>query len=1086
MLFTDLVGSTELRARVGEESADRFRRTHDSLVIEAIEANGGRVVKSTGDGAMATFAGAADAVGAAIAVQRVMHDHNRRDPGTELLVRIGISAGDVTVEPDGDCFGLPVVEAQRLEGAAAPGQILCSSLVRGLARGRGAHTFRSVGELELKGLPEPVPADEVLWEPAPVDVARALPPVLVAGNDFAIAGRDGELATLQEAWQASSTGAGRLVLLGGEPGIGKTRLVRELALRVLDRGGLVLAGRSDDGLAAPYGPFVEALVWLTTLDGDAELGEYPTELVRIAPELARLAPKLSTVDFAASDGDAALTIKAIRSWLQATAAIQPTMLVLDDLHWADSASLQVLRALFDREPIPGLLVLGTYRDTELDRRHPLAGVLADLRRVECVTRLAVAGLDEEGVMAFLTGAAGHALDGPTALLASEVWAETAGNPFFVGEVLRHLVETGVIIEHEGTWSATAGVEDLGIPDGIREVVGRRLSTLADTTDQVLAAASVIGLEFDVPILAAAAGSSDDEILDALDEAQRSALVTEVRGETWRFAHAIVRDTLRSEIPNARRIRMHRTIATAIEARANGNTDAVATSLAYHWSEAATSDDALDAAIRWGRRAGDLALDRGATDDAVRSFERTLELFDPDQPADLQQGELWLRLARAHALTSGRAHRAPLFRAADIALDLDDHQLLTDALVVTNRAGVQTDEQLADPELVARLEQALDLIGTDEPVHRAKLLAAMAIELTYIGHGDRRAALCEEAIALAQATGEDDAVAAAALAYFIAMPQRLMRAEDLERAVADMDAQSTRLLRTRVDQRTVHLLAHVWHGGVLLGQPDLIRRSDHEMSALASSRPSHRVLWETSGRRVVGAIIRGDLDAAERELTNVFLVAKDPLEKAQAGGYFAQIAIERDLVAAVLPELEAAAEAMDSSFVDAWVAHTRALAGDHRGAEQALDAVLHVGIDKVADDPGWNPAMALLIETSILVGRTEVPVPLAGALERWPLPHFYNGAWYFGATARLRGNVAHLAGNDDEAIALYEQAITDHDALGAVPWLAETRLDQAQLCLDRGEPERAAAYARAALDDIGDLPLTRRKNRALKFLEQSQH
>jgi hypothetical protein len=416
-----------------------------------------------------------------------------------------------------------------------------------LARGRGDHRFRSVGELELKGLPDPVPTDEVQWEPAPVDAARALPPVLVSGNDFAIAGRDRELAALQEAWKASSTGAGRLVLLGGEPGIGKTRLVRELAVRVLGEGGLVLAGRSDDGFATPYGPFAEALLWSATLDPDAELGEYPTELVRIAPELARLVPKLSTVDVARSDGDAMLTIKTIRPWLRATAA--------------DNQRCSSRRSALGRSPAgaarpvrsragPGS-VLGTYRDTELDRRHPrwrprrsAAGRVRHPSRSCGSTRRGQALPD---------GAAGRARRphrgwrprcGPRR---PATRSSSAGPP--------PPVETGIIVQRRQQ-SATARVVIFGIPDGIR----------------VVGVASVIGLEFDVPILAASAGRSDDEILDALDEAQRSALVSDVVGETWRFAHAIVRDTLRSEIPNTRRIRMHRTIATAIETQANSKTD----------------------------------------------------------------------------------------------------------------------------------------------------------------------------------------------------------------------------------------------------------------------------------------------------------------------------------------------------------------------------------------------------------------------------------------------------------------------------------------------------------------------------------
>jgi hypothetical protein len=364
------------------------------------------------------------------------------------------------------------------------------------------------------------------------------------------------------------------------------------------------------------------------------------------------------------------------------------------------------------------------------------------------------------------------------------------------------------------------------------------------------------------------------------------------------------------------------------------------------------------------------------------------------------------------------------------------------------------------------------------------LAALAIELAFIGQGDRRAALCEEAVTLARATGDGDAMAAAALAYFITMPHRLMRAQEMQEAVDTMAAQTTRLLRTRVDQRTVHLLAHVWHGGVLLGEPELIRQSAQELTRLAESRPSPRVLWEVAGRRVMGAIVCGDLDTAERDLEIAACMAADLPEEMTVAGFRAQIAIERGQVAMILPLIESAADTSSSPLLDAMVAYTRALGGDLAGAGQAFDAVLDAGLGRLPDDGTWNFGIALLVETAILLGRTDLGAPLAEALERWPFPHFYIGNSYAGATARLRGNVAHLAGNDDEAMALYEQAITDHQTLGAVPWLAETRLDQAQLCLDRGEPERAAAYARAALDDIGDLPLTRRKNRAVELLAQA--
>ena len=199
-------------------------------------------------------------------------------------VRIGLSVGDVTIEPDGDCFGLPVVEAQRLEAAAAADQILCSAVVRVLARGRGDHRFSSVGELELKGLPEAVLADEVLWEPLETyeqELASRMSPLLLTGTAFAFAGRSDELAVLTDAWKSSQEGPGHLVLLAGEPGIGKTRLVSELAVKVLDQGGLVLAGRSDEDLNAAYGPIIDALTWWSErAERPLDLGDWPAELTR--------------------------------------------------------------------------------------------------------------------------------------------------------------------------------------------------------------------------------------------------------------------------------------------------------------------------------------------------------------------------------------------------------------------------------------------------------------------------------------------------------------------------------------------------------------------------------------------------------------------------------------------------------------------------------------------------------------------------------------------------------------------------------------------------------------------------------------
>ncbi len=249
IVFTDLVGSTALRGRLGEDAVEALRRRHDALVREAVETHRGRVVKGLGDGFMAEFSGAADALAAAVAVQRVLDRNNRRsDPGSRLEVRVGLAAGDVVVE-DGDCFGTPVVEAARLCAAAPGGRIYASDVVRALAGSRGGHRFTSLGDLELKGLDGPVAAVEVDWAPE-TDHRPPIPPGLDVAGAFTFVGRSEEREVLTRAWKEALAGHRQVLLMGGEPGVGKTRLVAEMARTVHGEGAVVLYGRCDEELGA--------------------------------------------------------------------------------------------------------------------------------------------------------------------------------------------------------------------------------------------------------------------------------------------------------------------------------------------------------------------------------------------------------------------------------------------------------------------------------------------------------------------------------------------------------------------------------------------------------------------------------------------------------------------------------------------------------------------------------------------------------------------------------------------------------------------------------------------------------------------
>ena len=317
VLFTDLVGSTELRSRLGEAAAEVLRRQHDVLVDRRGRRKRGTVVKNLGDGIMATFAGASDAVEAAVAFQQAIVRHNRAGD-TAMEARIGISAGDVVVEND-DCFGTPVIEAARLCAAARGGQILASEIVRWMAHA-GEETFTPVGSLELKGLSRPLPTVQVNWQPAaqsPVPLPTFLTDI---GKIFV--GRDGQLDRLGQLWKEAAAGERRVAFLAGEPGVGKTRLAAELAPRVHDEGATVLAGRCDEDLGVPYQPFVEALRHFADHAPGLEerLGRYGGELARLVPELAERVPRLAEPMRSDPEMERYRLFDAVAAWLTATSS----------------------------------------------------------------------------------------------------------------------------------------------------------------------------------------------------------------------------------------------------------------------------------------------------------------------------------------------------------------------------------------------------------------------------------------------------------------------------------------------------------------------------------------------------------------------------------------------------------------------------------------------------------------------------------------------------------------------------------------------------------------------------------------------
>jgi predicted ATPase/predicted Ser/Thr protein kinase len=616
------------------------------------------------------------------------------------------------------------------------------------------------------------------------------PPALTAvtASQILLIGREEEWRQLHAAWQRAVAGRRQLALVGGEPGIGKTRLVMEFA-RAAASEGHALLGRCDQEALVPQQPFVEALDWYvresppTLLDAALADLDGLWELAQLVPSLARrVAPVREAVD-ANPEGRRYRLFEAVAKLVSSIAARRPLLLLLEDLHWADRPTLLLLRHLLRSSHEAPLFIVATYRETELGRAHPLAEMLAELRREEGVTRLALQGLEEEHVSHFITRWVGRE---PPPALAQLVAANTEGNPFFISEVLRHFAETGALARlGEDRRSLELG----GLPDGIRETIGRRLARLSDACQRVLGHASVIGREFTVPVLQAVSGTPEDTLLDALDEALDARLVHGVpgRADRFTFTHALVRDTLYSELTPARRSRLHRRVADALDRLAPA-ADKPLADLAHHYARAASVEDA-ERAIACATGAAERAAAAFSLEEAARFYELALQALDR-LPADrsIEARRFDLRFRRGRALADvglwgpARAEfeaALPLAEPADAAcrtqllLELSKcafwlldtravQAFATEALAIAESLGRNEDAAEAMAWLAGVMNADGDVRGASEMDRRAMSrvggpktfgLARSVITLYHLGEIDEALERARQALESARATAD---------------------------------------------------------------------------------------------------------------------------------------------------------------------------------------------------------------------------------------------------------------------------------------------------------------------------------------------
>jgi DNA-binding SARP family transcriptional activator/tetratricopeptide (TPR) repeat protein len=882
----------------------------------------------------------------------------------------------------------------------------------------------------------------------------------------AFVGRAAELEELLGGLDAVVAGRGRLFLLSGEPGIGKSRLADELRRAAQTRGFRVLTGRCWEAGGAPaYWPWVQSLRAYVRETGPEllriQLGAGAAELAQILPELREILPGLPEPAASDSEGARFRLFDATAEFLRNASTDRPIVLILDDLHAADTPSLMLLQFLARELGPTHLLVLGAFRDVDPIPGPPLTAMLAEVVREPVTRRLPLTGLSQRDVIEYVQLTASAIV---SAELAAALHEGTEGNPLFVGETVR-------LLSLEGVQPDSTGNVQLAIPQNVRDVIARRLAHLSEECNRLLLLASVLGREFVLDALARVGGVSDDELLETLDEAMAARVVSEVPGGPGRlrFAHVLIRDTLYDGLTTARRVRWHRLTVEALEALYGDQPGTHLAELAHH--SVAGSD--FNKGLEYARRGGERAFTLLAYEEAARLYEMALDAFElADLRDEGMRCELLISLGEAElrageSLTAKRA----FLKAADIARRLGLPHALGRAAtgyggrIMYARAG-------DDDHLVPLLEEGVAGLDDQDVELRTRLLARLAGALRDEPGRDRRDRLSLEAVALARGTGNPTALAYAldGRAAAIMAPDTVAECFALGselREVAEQIGDRERMFYGNWHRIIVQMMT----GDILAAEANL-----EAVSLLAEELRQPVQLWQVYSAQAMLALAKGRLPLAEELVTEAFSLGQRaqpemaiPVHRLQR---YALCDFQGSLEE-IEPEIRELADAYPARPVfRCALAHLHARVGRTAEAMDALDDLAQDGFSTLPFDMEWLYAMSLLVETSALLDDTDSASVMYGLLLPWESFNVTDHPEGFrGAVARYLGILATTTGRWHEAGMHFEVALEMNERMGVRPWLARTQHDYARMLRlsgTRNEEVKAQFLLSQALATYQDL------------------
>jgi tetratricopeptide (TPR) repeat protein len=1017
-------------------------------------ANAAIDVRQDGDALRVTFTDAHAAARCAVELQQRIEADNRTAavPGVLRIAAAG--------EPGRD---------DRLCALAGAGQILVDADLWELLRGS---EDLQIGEPRRLGGPEA--AAEIRWDPLPEPVVP-LPARLEVARPETFVGRAAELARLEPLLTSAAHGGRQVILLGGEPGIGKSRLARELAVAAHSRGATVLQGRCDEDLRMPYQPFVEALSHLVEHAADAVLerhvDEHGGELGRLVGALGRRLPDAPAPRHPDGDGDTEryLLFSAVVGLLNAEQAQRPVVLFLDDIQWADTPTLLLLRHLVASDLRLRLTVIATFRSTEFDDEHPLAKLLADLHREPGVTRADLGGLEAEAVAELARDASGHELDGASMDAARTLQRRTSGNAFFVTEMLRH---------HGNDLLAAQ------MPGSVRDVLERRLQRLGDSVREPLAAAAVIGQEFDLELVGAMLEEDVDTIVEAVDAAAEAALVVAPRrpGDRYAFAHGLIVTTLYEALGPARRGRLHRRAAMALEELCGDGSGTVATSrvseLARHWLNAEPAD--LERALRYTQLAGEHAVSQLAPDDGVRWYRQGLDLFEQlDGADDTTRFELLVGLGDAQRQAGDPEFRTTLLEAAALARRMQDGPRLVRAVLANNRGFVSA-SGVVDDERLHALEDALVAVGEDDSAQRAVLLATLAAELAFSPTDrERRIELSDAALALARRLDDPAALSRVLSLRFVT----LWMPETLDERLANNDENVAAARRTGDPVAEFHAVHWRAAAFVEAGRLNDARRDVEHEAALAERLGQPTMRWLATYDRANLEIITGLLAEAEQhahEALQIATLSAQPDALSFFTSQLTNVRYEQGRLAELQPLI--AQVVADNPGIPAFRAVLALACCEGDLDDEARRLLAHetsTAFSELPRDVTWLPGLAIYAEVAAHLQDSAAGEVLYELLTPWAGQVVYSGISAWGSVDHHLGAVAGVIGRYAEAEEHLRQAADLNATLRAPIWVARTELATARLLLardglqDREHGRALLERAASAAQRLGSATLARR-------------